>query len=194
MFDSLIEAVKTLHPSVRNMLMGVAVTLVVVAALVTYDLKLKEVRLSAIDRSVSLIRESQLMLQSSEPELREAATILRRQALDLLNGTNEPEPLSPYLKFAAAFAPWALFCLLGRVFGRANDWFTWFFESLRFLLWGTAFGLIGAVLPDAQLPWFNLAIYPVGHFVVFIVIVFLYSIDRISDETIVQSPDESDQD
>lgn len=182
MFDSLMQAVKMLDRSARRVSLGVVVVVAVIAALNAYDTNRQESRLTSLERTVTLLRDSKaMMLDASDPELKEVSELLRSQALDVLRSSVAPPRHLAYWKFLAAMGPW-LVLFLANVFGdRAEGIVIPMLKYLNVLLWGTAFGLIGAFLPDSHLLWLNMVVYPVGHFLIVVAIALVATIDKATE-------------
>jgi hypothetical protein len=200
MIDSLIEAVKTVDRSARHVVMGAAVTLVVIAALIAYGASLQEARLAGLERSAALLRDSKTMLQdASDPALQEAGAIVRIQAIDILHRSVAPTSYSAYEKFGYAIVPWVLLIVVNCFHEERQGLLGGVMNSLPQILCGTAFGLIGAFLPDSPLPWFNMLVYPAGHFLIFVAIMFSWVLNKPapslqSDETTDGETDNEDRD
>jgi hypothetical protein len=166
MFEQLIDAVKTMDKSFRNVFMGVAVTIVVVTALLLFDQSMKESRLVALDKSATILLQAQVMLKNDDPDIQGAARELKQQALQAIDEAKAPEPIPKYEKFGTAFAPWGLIFIVPIIFKSRENILTHILNSFSWIFIGLAFGAIGAVLPDSDLPGFNMLVYPIGHFVV----------------------------
>jgi hypothetical protein len=77
-------------------------------------------------------------------------------------------------KFLAGAAPWALvglFFIRGILRGDKTAGSAF----LGILVFIVLFGVIGAALPTWWWPWFNLWIYPIGHFIIFLAAVVFYA-------------------
>ncbi len=78
-------------------------------------------------------------------------------------------------KFLAGAAPWAfvgLFFIRGILRGDKTS----ASALLGVIVFIVLFGVIGAALPNVWWPWFNLWIYPIGHFLLFVIAVVLYTV------------------
>jgi hypothetical protein len=78
-------------------------------------------------------------------------------------------------KFLAGGAPWTLiglFFIPGILRGDKGS----ASALLGVTVFVVLFGVIGAVLPNIWWPWFNLLIYPTGHFVLLLTLVIIYAV------------------
>lgn len=182
MFESLMQAVHAVDRSFRHVFMGLVVTLVVIGTLIAYDKSLREERLSALSQAGALMRDSKSMLHDSgDPAIQLAGSILREQALIVLQRTGTPECFSPYRKFLMSIAPWFLVGLLSYYSSRPEGFLTWGLNSFPLFLSALAFGLIGAFLPDSNLPFFHTLVYPLGHVFLFLILVFAVGLNKLAE-------------
>ena len=81
-------------------------------------------------------------------------------------------------KFLAGGALWWLVALsvLRSVFRKEPSALTGF---LGLLVFGAVFGAVGAAIPTFYWPWLNLVMYPLGHFVVILLLIYGLGVDML---------------
>jgi hypothetical protein len=175
MFDAVVSVFDKLvsRPGLRSVLLAVLVFGTIACGLVGFEAYTAHFRLQRLTATAELIASLQQseevglsnpsLVRAHESLIKELDYLMPQRSGSIVSTSAPPVVAQETLwKFLAGGALWWLASLyaLGAVFRREKSSLTGF---VGIIIFGIAFGGIGAALPTVYWPWFNLLLYPLGH-------------------------------
>lgn len=180
MFESLFNAIEKFVNdfSWRRLFTWIIVLIVIICSAWTLEYYTGYLRLARIDKTIELLKKlgdvQEIQRSTADESLRNIYQSIRSDLANFVAPPSSGTDISPgFMKAAAGALPWALFaCIFLPAFRRGEKEAP--YGIVGALFFAVLFGAVGWVLPEFDWKLINYLIYPLGHFIVIVMLIYSF--------------------